>query len=95
MSKSIPTKEMIEQRAEVLVERLVTQHSFDAVEDLAQALPLSIVPDFIGLPHEGREHLLNWAEATFNAMGPMNERCADAVKRLPERFGYARQTPSM
>ncbi|HEY6410488.1 MAG TPA: cytochrome P450, partial [Ktedonobacteraceae bacterium] len=41
-----PTKDMIEQRAEALVERLVTQHSFDAVEDLAQALPLSIVPDF-------------------------------------------------
>ena len=86
-----PTKEMIDQRAEALVERLVTQHSFDAVEDLAQALPLSIVPDFIGLPHEGREHLLDWAEATFNAMGPMNERCVDAVKKLPELFGYARQ----
>jgi cytochrome P450 len=86
-----PTKEMIDQRAEALVERLVTQHSFDAVEDLAQALPLSIVPDFIGLPQEGREHLLDWAEATFNAMGPMNERCVDAVKKLPELFGYARQ----
>jgi len=86
-----PVKEMIDQRAEVLVERLVTQQSFDAVEDLAQALPLSIVPDFIGLPHEGREHMLDWAEATFNAMGPMNERCTHAVKKLPELFGYAKQ----
>jgi cytochrome P450 len=86
-----PTREMIESRAEALVERLVAQHSFDGVEDLAQALPLSIVPDFIGLPQEGREHLLDWAEATFNAMGPMNERCADAVKKLPDLFGYARQ----
>ncbi len=86
-----PTKEMIDQRAEALVERLVAQHSFDAVEDLAQALPLSIVPDFIGLPQEGREHLLDWAEATFNAMGPMNERCEEAVKKLPELFSYARQ----
>ena len=86
-----PTKEMIESRAEALVERLVTQRSFDAIADLAQALPLSIVPDFIGLPQEGREHLLDWAEATFNAMGPMNERCEDAVKKLPELFGYARQ----
>lgn len=86
-----PTKEMIDQRAEALVERLVTQRSFDAIEDLAQALPLSIVPDFIGLPQEGREHLLDWAEATFNAMGPMNERCEDAVKKLPELFSYARQ----
>ena len=85
-----PTREMIDQRAEELVERLVAQQSFDAVEDLAQALPLSIVPDFIGLPQEGREHMLEWAEATFNAMGPMNERCTDAVKKLPDLFGYAR-----
>lgn len=86
-----PTKEMIEQRAEELVERLVTQQSFDAVQDLAQVLPLSIVPDFIGLPQEGREHMLEWGEATFNAMGPMNERCTHALKTLPEVFGYARQ----
>lgn len=86
-----PTKEMIESRAEALVERLVTQRTFDAVEDLAQVLPQSIVPDFIGLPQEGREHLLDWAEATFNAMGPMNERCTHAIKKLPELFGYAAQ----
>jgi len=84
-----PTKEMIDQRTEALVERLVTQRTFDAVEDLAQVLPQSIVPDFIGLPQEGREHLLDWAEATFNAMGPMNERCTHAIKKLPELFGYA------
>jgi cytochrome P450 len=86
-----PTKEMIESRAEALVERLVAQQSFDAVQDLAQVLPQSIVPDFIGLPQEGREHMLTWAEATFNAMGPMNERCTDALQTLPEVFGYARQ----
>lgn len=84
-----PTKDTIDQQAEALVERLVAQRSFDAVTDLAQALPLSIVPDFIGLPREGREHLLEWAEATFNAMGPMNERCAHAAKTLPDLFGYA------
>ena len=85
-----PTKDMIDERADALVERLVALQSFDAVTDLAQALPLSIVPDFIGLPQEGREHLLDWAEATFNAMGPMNERCARAVQTLPDLFGYAR-----
>lgn len=84
-----PTKEMIERRADALVERLVTRPSFDAVADLAQALPLSIVPDFIGLPQEGRERLLDWAEAVFNAMGPLNERCADALQTLPGLFDYA------
>ena len=86
-----PTEEMIEQRAEALVEQLVTQQSFDAVQDLAQVLPLSIVPDFIGLPQEGREHMLEWAEATFNAMGPLNERCTHALQTAPEVFAYAKQ----
>ncbi len=86
-----PTQEMIDQRAEALVDHLVKQHSFDAVQDLAQALPLSIVPDFIGLPNDVRDHLLDWAEATFNAMGPMNERCTHALQTLPEVFSYARQ----
>ena len=86
-----PTQEMIESRAEVLVERLVVQHSFDAVQDLAHVLLLSIVPDFIGLPQEGREHMLEWGEATFDAMGPMNERCTHALQTLPEVFGYAQQ----
>ncbi len=86
-----PTQEMIDQRAEMLVERLVTQQSFDAVQDLAQVLPQSIVPDFIGLPQEGREHMLEWGEATFDAMGPLNERCTHALTKLPEIFGYAAQ----
>ncbi len=85
-----PTKEMIDQRAEALVERLVAQQSFDAIQDLAQVLPLSIVPDFIGLPQEGREHMLEWAETTFDAFGPMNERCMHALKTAPEVFGYAK-----
>lgn len=85
-----PTKEMIESRADALVERLVTQQSFDAVQDLAQVLPLSIVPDFIGLPQEGREHMLEWAMATFDAFGPMNERCKHALQIAPEVFGYAK-----
>ncbi len=86
-----PTKDMIERRADALVERLVSQRSFDAVQDLAQVLPLSIVPDFIGLPQEGREHMLEWAEATFNAMGPLNERCTHALQTAPEVFAYAKQ----
>ena len=86
-----PIKEMIESRAEELVERLVTLESFDAIEDLAHVLPLSIVPDFIGLPQEAREHMLEWGEATFDAMGPMNERCTHALQKLPEVFGYAMQ----
>ncbi len=33
--------------------------------------------------------MLEWGEATFDAMGPLNERCTHALTKLPELFGYA------
>jgi cytochrome P450 len=67
---------------------LVARGSFDAVTDLARALPLSIVPDFIGWPEEGREHLLDWAGANFDSFGPLNDRAADALPRCGEMAGF-------
>lgn len=61
-----------QEKAEVLADNLVTRGRFDAVKDLAEVYPLSVFPDLIGLPLEGREHLLPYAAATFNAFGPRN-----------------------
>jgi cytochrome P450 len=70
--------------ADTLVDRLVEQRSFDAVSDLAEVIPATWVPDLLGWPAEGREHLLDWAAATFNALGPPNERGLAALPRLTE-----------
>ncbi|MGM7666789.1 cytochrome P450 [Microbacterium sp. A93] len=43
---------------------------FDAVTDLAEAYPLQVLPDAIGLAPEGRRHLLTYANLNFMAMGP-------------------------
>ena len=59
-------------KAEALADRLVAQRHFDAVADLAEAYPLSIFPDTIGMTEEGRENLLVYARAIFNAFGPRN-----------------------
>jgi cytochrome P450 len=61
-----------EERAEALVERLVAQRTFDAVTELGEAYPMLVFPDTIGVPEEGREQLLLYAAATFNAFGPRN-----------------------
>ena len=58
-----------EERVDVLLEK----RSFDAIADLAEAYPLSIFPDALGLRPEGREHLLPYASLVFNAFGPPNE----------------------
>jgi hypothetical protein len=61
-----------------LADRLVAQRHFDAVADLAEAYPLSIFPDTIGMTEEGRENLLVYARAVFNAFGPRNALFAQA-----------------
>jgi cytochrome P450 len=83
-----PMKEQVAEVADALVADLVQRGSFDAVTDLARALPLSIVPDFIGWPKEGREHLLRWAGANFDSFGPINERVEKALPQCGEMAAF-------
>jgi 4-methoxybenzoate monooxygenase (O-demethylating) len=59
-------------KAITLVEELVERRRFDAVRDLAEEFPLRVFPDTIGLMDEGRENLIPYGTATFNAFGPRN-----------------------
>lgn len=83
-----PMNEIVTQKAEALVAELVAGGSFDAVHDLARALPLSVVPDFIGWPEQGREHLLEWAGANFDSFGPMNDRARRAMPKCGEMAAF-------
>jgi cytochrome P450 len=60
------------EKAEALADELVEKRSFDAVADLGEAYPLRVFPDTIGVPVEGRENLIPYASAAFNAFGPRN-----------------------
>ena len=81
--------DQIARQADELVSSLVEKGEFDAVQDLAAFFPISVVADLIGLPEEGREKLLDWGNATFNAFGPKeNERTAAAMPLVGEMFGY-------
>ena len=59
-------------KAERLIDALVARGSFDAVVDLGEAFPLSVFPDLVGLPDDGREHLIPYGTTAFNAFGPRN-----------------------
>src|ERR1700761_3821192 len=54
-----------EREAEALVERLVEQREFDGVRDLAEAYPVKVFPDAVGLAEEGRENLLPYGNMVF------------------------------
>ncbi|MFF6994336.1 cytochrome P450 [Streptomyces sp. NPDC008313] len=75
----------IEGWANRLVDELIEKGTFDAVTDFAQAFPLAVVPDLLGWPvEEGKERLLEWATAGFNAFGPLNERTMSGFPLLKE-----------
>lgn len=62
--------DQISQQGDELVARLVEGREFDAHEDLALYFPISVVADLIGIPEEGRDKLMAWANAVFNVFGP-------------------------
>ncbi|WP_315740538.1 MULTISPECIES: cytochrome P450 [unclassified Bradyrhizobium] len=74
--------------AEAKVDELVGRGSFDAIPDLAEAYPLSVFPDALGLKPEGREHLIPYASLVFNAFGPPNELRQQAIERSAPHQAY-------
>jgi cytochrome P450 len=77
--------------ADRLVDDLVERGTFDAVAELAVELPASWVPDLLGWPADGREKLLDWANANFDGLGPLNERAVAAGDGLLEMVAYAHE----
>jgi cytochrome P450 len=82
-------KDEINTKAERLVDRLVAKGEFCAVTELATPLPVDIVASVVGLPQEGRERMLVWAEQMFNCFGPLNDRARGAFPVLQEMTHYA------
>jgi 4-methoxybenzoate monooxygenase (O-demethylating) len=60
----------------------------DGMADLAEAFPLRVFPDAVGLPREGREHLLPYGDHAFNAFGPPNDLVAKGLARIGEHAGW-------
>lgn len=68
-----------ESDAQTLIDSLLDRGTFDAVTDLAEVYPLKVFPDAVGLPREGREHLLAYGALAFNAFGPHNDLLNEAL----------------
>jgi cytochrome P450 len=62
-----------EREAEALVTRLVEQREFDGIRDLAEAYPVKVFPDAVGISEHGRENLLPYGSMVFNGFGPRND----------------------
>jgi cytochrome P450 len=62
-----------EREAELVVARLVARREFDGIKDLAEAYPLKVFPDAVGISEDGRGNLLPYGSMVFNSFGPRND----------------------
>jgi hypothetical protein len=68
-------KEKFDEEAELLINRLIEKHEFDAVRDLAEAFPLRVFPDAVGIAGEGREALLAYGSMGCSMRSALTTRC--------------------
>ena len=67
-------------KAEKLVADLIDRGRFDAVSDFAEAPPVSVVLELIGLPESLQKTAEGWAGNGFDPFGPPNDRTDVALK---------------
>lgn len=80
----------VERLAVEVVDDAVARGEIDGVK-LAAALPLAVVPDLVGWPRDQREHLIDWAGATFDALGPLNRQAVRSVPGTAQMLRFARR----
>ena len=86
-----PVADTIQARADDLVAGLLGRGDVDAVTDLAHDLPVNVIMDLIGWPHDERDRILEMAAPWFETMGPRNERAERAETRVQEMMAYLHQ----
>lgn len=74
--------------AQELVSELLDRRTFDAVTDLAFRFPFTVLPDAVGLPTAGRDHLAHYSAMYFNNRAPAT-RLAIESTLFAERAGSA------
>jgi hypothetical protein len=74
--------------ADEMVAALVRRREFDGCVDLAEAFPLRVFPDAIGMRAENRHYLLPYGDMVFNSFGPANELFQVAAARAKEMFPW-------
>ena len=81
-------RQQVQELSDDLIDHLLASDGFDGVADFARDLPIAVVAEMVGLPDEGRDRMLDWAAASFNVLGPMNERGQASVPSLMEGVQY-------
>jgi cytochrome P450 len=67
--------------AQALVKRVKEKsgETIDAVADITQPFVYKVLPDLLGVPEKGREHMYAFGNMVWATMGPMNELFHEAM----------------
>jgi cytochrome P450 len=76
--------------AEILVDDLIAHSgdAIDAVRDVTARYVHKVLPDIMGLPHEGRENMTPFGNAVWATMGPMNDLFHAAMAAAGNSFEW-------
>jgi 4-methoxybenzoate monooxygenase (O-demethylating) len=74
--------------AEAMADSLARRGEFDAIPYLAEAYPLTVFPDAMGMPRENRHHLLPFGNMVFNSFGPRNALLERAIADAREAVAW-------
>lgn len=83
-----PLHAQVEELAEQTVLAGIAKGRADGVHDIALKLPLTVVPDLVGWPQRGREHLVERAGATFDMLGPLNRLAVRSMPNTAAMLGF-------
>lgn len=76
------------QEADRVVKDALERGTADAVHDIAAAFVLKVFPDMIGLEEQDRALILDFGEAAFNTVGPINEIFRESFERAAPAFAW-------
>ncbi|MEP7244851.1 MAG: cytochrome P450 [Gammaproteobacteria bacterium] len=79
--------------ADALVKNLTERsgNTIDAVGDITQPFVYKVLPDLLGLPLAGREHMHAFGHMVWATMGPMNELFKEAMENTGPVIEWANQ----
>jgi len=58
-----------ESEAEILIDRALAAGDIDGIPGFAEAFPMKIFADAVGVPVEGRDHLIGWGNGAGSGSG--------------------------
>jgi 4-methoxybenzoate monooxygenase (O-demethylating) len=81
-------REKFAAEADRMIDELVEKREFDGCAELAEAFPLRVFPDAIGMKREGRDNLLPYGDMVFNSFGPPNQRFLTSATKAEAAFSW-------